>query len=188
VHVPVAYLRMAYFLPLFLVPLVALAIDQIPRARASVAAGAVLTLLVGAFAWVQAPNVKRLYGFTNAASLRGLDALATRLRPNEVVATDRCWSFLTTWLLHTRTLPALDTADIQPAAELTVARRARAVLNGTPAGLGDRQRLGVRWAVVDPTCRKPLPAQAARRRLLHVEGFPPLTLASVISSDCTPAC
>lgn len=178
VHIPLAYLRMAYFLPLFLVPLVAVAIDRIPRARARVGAGAALTLLVAAFAWVQAPNVKRLYGFTNATSLRGLDALAAQIEPNEVVATDRCWSFLTTWLLHTRTLPALDTADIQPAAELRVARRARAVLDGTPAGLGDRRRLGVRWAVVDPTCKssakRPLPPPAGvpayiSRRLVIID-------------------
>ena len=166
-HVPVAYLRMAYFLPVFLVPLVAFGVSQLPRARVVVVAGATLTLLVAAFAWVQAPNVKRLYGFTNATSLRGLDALAAQLRPNEVVATDRCWSFLTTWLLHTRTLPALDTADIQPAAELAVARRARAVLDGTPAGLAERRRLGVRWAVVDPTCK-----DSAKRALPPPAGAP----------------
>ncbi|MGI8513068.1 MAG: hypothetical protein ACR2NH_10650, partial [Solirubrobacteraceae bacterium] len=164
VHVPAAYVRMAYFLPLFAVPLVALTIAQIPRARTSLLAGAALTLLIAAFAWVQAPNVRRFYGFTNATSLRGLDALSARLRPDEVVATDRCWSFLTTWLLHTRTLPALETADIQPAAELSVARRAQAVLDGTPAGLRDRRRLGVRWAIVDPTCRdsakRPVPPPA----------------------------
>ena len=55
---------------------------------------------------------------------------------NEVVVTDRCWSFLATWLLHTRTLPALDPADIQPKAELRGARRPRAILDGTPAGTG----------------------------------------------------
>ena len=39
------------------------------------------------------------------------DALAAVLRPREVVVTDRCWSFLATWLLHTRTLAALEPQD-----------------------------------------------------------------------------
>ncbi len=155
VHLPLGYLRMAYYLPLALVPLVAVALAGLSRTRETLAAGALLALVVAAFAWPAAHNVRFFYGFTNATSLRGLDAVAARLRPNEVVVTDRCWSFLATWLLHTRTLPALYPVDIQPKAELARANEAHAILDGTPAGQIDARRLGVRFALVDPTCPDP---------------------------------
>jgi hypothetical protein len=106
-------------------------------------------------AWPQAARVRRYYAFTDTAALRGLDLVSARLRPDEVVATDRCWSFLATWLLRTRTLPALDPADIQPAAELPIAREAHAVADDTPAGRAAARRLGVRFLVADPTCSSP---------------------------------
>jgi hypothetical protein len=155
VHLPLGYLRMAYYLPLALVPLVAVALAGLPRARQTIAAGAVLALVVGAFAWPAAHNVRFFYGFANRTSLKGLDAVAAQLRPNEVVVTDRCWSFLATWLLHTRTLPALYPVDIQPKAELARANEAHAILDGTPEGQVLARRLGVRFLLVDPTCPDP---------------------------------
>jgi hypothetical protein len=152
VHLPLSYLRMAYFLPLVVVPLVAVASLALGRFRWTVAAGAALAIAIGAIAWGQAANVKRFYSFANPASLRGLDAVAARLRPGEVVATDRCWSFLSTWLLHTKTLPALDPQDIQPKAELALARRGHAVLEGTRAGRREARALGIRFLLTDPTC------------------------------------
>ena len=155
VHLPLGYLRMAYYLPLALVPLVAVALARLPRPRWTLAAGAVLAAVVAGFAWPAAHNVRFFYGFANPASLRGLDAVAAQLRPNEVVVTDRCWSFLATWLLHTRTLPALYPVDIQPKAELARANEAHAILDGTPAGQVLARRLGVRFLLVDPTCPDP---------------------------------
>ena len=55
-------------------------------------------------------------------------------------------------MLHTRTLPALRPEDIQPAAELPFARRARAVLAGTPEGLRAIRRHRIRYAIADPVC------------------------------------
>jgi hypothetical protein len=155
IHLPLGYLRMAYYLPLALVPLVAVALAEFRRVRTTLVAGALLAAVVAGFAWPAAHNVRFFYGFTNQASLRGLDAVAAQLRPNEVVVTDRCWSFLATWLLHTRTLPALYPVDIQPKAELARANEARAILDGTPEGQALAQRLGVRYALVDPTCPDP---------------------------------
>ena len=151
-EIPTAYFRMAYYLPLALVPLVALALVRLLRPRQAALAGALASLAIAVFAWVQGSNVRDFYAFTNDASLRGLDAVSADLKPNEVVVTDRCWSFQATWLLHTRTLPALEPEDIQPKAELRRARQARAVLDGTPEGLALARRLGVRYLVVDPTC------------------------------------
>ena len=151
-QIPLAYFRMAYFLPLVLAPLVAVALTRLLRPRTAALAGGAAALAIAVFAWVQAGNVRDFYAFTSDASLRGLDAVSAGLRPNEVVVTDRCWSFQATWLLHTRTLPALEPEDIQPKAELRRAREARAVLDGTPQGLALARRLGVRYLVVDPTC------------------------------------
>jgi hypothetical protein len=110
---------------------------------------------VAVIGWGRAGDVRSFYAFADPASLRGLDVVAARLHPGEVVVTDRCWSFLSTWLLHTRTLPALATEDIQPKAELPFARRAQAILDGTPRGVADARRLGVRYLLVDPTCVTP---------------------------------
>src|SRR5439155_984213 len=147
VHLPLSYLRMVYFLPVALVPLVAFGLSRLPG-RAAIAATAALTALIAVTAFHQAVQLRRFYQFASPASLRGLDAVAATLRPREVVVTDRCWSFLATWLLHTRTLPALSPEDIQPRAELPFARRAQAVLDGTPAGRRTARRLGVRYLIV----------------------------------------
>jgi len=152
IHVPVAYSRMAFYLPLALVPLVAVVLVRCAPRRAAAGMALALVATVGVLAWTQDEHARRYYAFANAASLRGLDALAQRLRPGEVVATDRCWSFLSTWLLHTRTLPALEPADIGPQAELRVARQGRAVLDYSPEGRRLASRLGVRYLVVDPFC------------------------------------
>jgi hypothetical protein len=151
-EIPTAYFRMAYYLPLALVPLVALALVRLFSPRRAALAGALASLAIAPFAWAQGSNLRDFYAFTNDASLRGLDAVSADLRPNEVVVTDRCWSFQAAWLLHTRTLPALEPEDIQPKAELRRARQARAVLDGTPEGLALARRLGVRYLIVDPTC------------------------------------
>lgn len=152
VHVPVAYFRMAYYLPVALAPLVAAAFVALPARRLAAAGAAALVVTVGVIAWPQADHVRQFYAFADRSSLRGLDAVAAELRPGEVVATDRCWSFLATWLLRTRVLPALEPADIQPKAEAAVAAQARALLDGTPAGLRRARELGVRYVLVDPTC------------------------------------
>ncbi|MGH2762744.1 MAG: hypothetical protein ACRDLD_09240, partial [Thermoleophilaceae bacterium] len=127
--------------------------------------GALALVLVAATAvaaWSQADDVRRFYQFVDPASTRGLGAVSAALRPGEVVVTDRCWSFLGTWLLRTRTLPALDPVDIQPKAELPFARGARAVLDGGERGQRVARRHGIRFALVNPTCvdAEGRPAQA----------------------------
>ena len=152
VHVPLVYFRMAYFLPLVLAPLTAFALIRLLGARRAAVAGAVLALVGAGFAWDKSNDLRGFYAFANPAALRGLDIVSARLDPGDVIVTDRCWSFLGTWLLHARTLPALEPEDIQPKAELRRARQARAVLAGTPAGRRLADELGVRYLLVDPTC------------------------------------
>jgi uncharacterized membrane protein len=155
VHIPNYYARMVFYAPVAAAPLVAAAAASI-RPRALVAAAAATGIaLTAASAWSEAANVRNYYTFVTPAALRGLDALSAVLAPGEVVVTDRCWSFLATWLLHTRTLAALEPQDIQPAAELPFAREAQQILDGTPAGLARARVLGVRYVVVDPVCPGP---------------------------------
>jgi hypothetical protein len=152
VDLPLHYTRMAYYLPLAMVALIAAAAVALPRPAVAGAALLALTLATAAAAWSQADDVRRFYQFADAGSIRGLGHLRAALRPGEVVVTDRCWSFLSTWLLRTPTLPALDPTDIQPKAELPFARAARAVLDDTSRGRDVVRRRGIRFAVVDPTC------------------------------------
>jgi hypothetical protein len=164
IHLPLTYLRMVYFLPVALAPLLAIElVRRLPPRRAAAAGGAV-ALAVAAFAWPQAANVRDFYSFATPATLPGLDAVAERVRPGEVIVTDRCWSFLATWLVHTQTLAALEPADIQPKAELKRALQARAVLAESPRGKRLARRLGIRYVLTDPTCEdvsdRPVPAPA----------------------------
>src|SRR5829696_3104150 len=139
--------------PLALAPLVGAGLMQVLGARRGALAGAVVAIAMAALAWPQAANVRRFYAFADEESLRGLDAVTAEIRPGDVVVTDRCWSFLSTWLVHAPTLPALDPADIQPKAEFARARQAHAILAGTPRGRALARRLGVRYVLTDPTCR-----------------------------------
>ncbi|MBO9532872.1 MAG: hypothetical protein J7513_07865 [Solirubrobacteraceae bacterium] len=171
-HVPLYYARTTFFLPLPLAILAgagagafaAWAADRMrvrgrmPDSRMLVAlgaAGALTGAVLGVQAvrsWDQAEQVRGYYAFASPDSLTALDDLATELRPGEIVVTDRCWSFLATWLLHTRTYPALEEQDIQPKAELRVARASEAILRGTTEGRALMRSLPVRFAAFDPTC------------------------------------
>ena len=152
VHFPLSYVRMAYYVPLALVPLTAFALTRVPRRPLAAAAALVLSVAVVVPAWGQARDVRTFYDFANPTTLQGLDAVAARLRPGDVVVTDRCWSFLAEWLLQAQTLPALDPADILPKAEVAPARKARAILRGSARGRALAKRLNVRFLIVDPTC------------------------------------
>ena len=152
VELPLHYTRMVYFVPLALVPAIAATVGSAPRRVPAGVLAVGLALATAVAAWSQADDIRRFYRFADDGSVRGLGHLSSALRPNEVVVTDRCWSFLGTWLLHTPTLPALDPVDIQPAAELPFARRARAVLEGGSRGRAITRKLGIRYAIVDPTC------------------------------------
>jgi hypothetical protein len=153
--IPNYYSRMVYYLPLALAPLVAAVAVRLPWRALAATASVVVIAVISVDAFDQAANVSSYYSFANPTALRGLDALDATLKPNEVVVTDRCWSFLATWLLSTRTLAALTPQDIQPKAELHLAEQAQAILDATASGRARARQLGVRYLVVDPTCPGP---------------------------------
>jgi hypothetical protein len=152
VHIPNYYVRMVYYLPLIAAPLVAAVLVRLPWPPLTGLACLAGIAAIAVSAFQQAPNVKAFYSFVTPAALRGLDALEAVLHPNEVVVTDRCWSFIGTWLLHTRTLAAMENEDIQPKAELPLAEEARDILWWNPAGRALARKLGVRYLLTDPTC------------------------------------
>jgi hypothetical protein len=152
VHFPLAYIRMAYYVPLALVPLVAVALTRLLRPRLAGVVAFALTLAIAVPAWGAARNVHRFYDFANHTTLAGMRAVSADLRPGDAVVADRCWSFLSAWLLQTDTLPALDPADILPKAEVAPAAEARAILAGTPRGRALAKRLHVRFILVNPLC------------------------------------
>jgi hypothetical protein len=152
VHFPLAYVRMAYYVPLALVPLVAMAVTRLLRPRLAALAALALTLAIAVPAWGAAGNVHRFYDFANHTTLSGMRAVSADLRPGDTVVADRCWSFLSAWLLHADTLPALDPADILPKAEVGPAAEARAILAGTPRGRALARQLHVRFILVNPLC------------------------------------
>ena len=67
-EIPTAYFRMAYYLPMALVPLVALALVRLLTPRNAAIAGGVAAVAISGFAWAQASNVRDFYAFTNSAS------------------------------------------------------------------------------------------------------------------------
>jgi hypothetical protein len=162
IHLPLYYARMVFYLPLGMAPIAGAGAAALARglpggrrtAGLAVAAlvGLALTGVLYEAAWRQGPRVRNYYAFANPASLRGLDALAADLRPGEPVTTDRCWSFLSAWLLRHPTYPALADQDIGPKAELPLAREGRAMIEDTPEGNALIKKLGIRYALVDPNC------------------------------------
>ena len=150
VHFPMAYFRAAYFLPLLLAAAIGVAwAKSIPK----LALGAVVVmLLVGLEARDLAQPLRTFYDYTNQESLTGLGYLKGLTNPDDVVVTDTCWGFLTTWLLAQPTIAAQDPSLILPKAEVEPARMARRILYGGEQGAQLARRIGARFAIVDPQC------------------------------------
>jgi hypothetical protein len=164
-HLPTVYYRLVYFLPLVMATAIGVALAGLPdmtaaltRARLTVTAVAAsaAVVLVGATAVVahdRAPTVRSFYDWASDASLKGLADVQQRTGPRDAVVTDRCWGFLTPWLVRRPVLAGIDPADILPAWEAKPAATARRILYGPPA---EAQRLAAanraRYAIVNPGC------------------------------------
>jgi hypothetical protein len=154
VHFPTDYNRIVYFLPLPIAALVGIGWTGIPRRLAPVAA--VVTILT--VAWVSTLTYDRVagarnyYSFLDSASERGLELLAGRLGPHDVVAADRCWSFIAPWLLRHRVLAGLDPSNSLAAADAGPSAIARQILSGGRRATLLARRYGVRYALIDPLC------------------------------------
>jgi hypothetical protein len=150
VHVPLSYNRATFYLPLLLAAAIGVAwAKAVPR----LALGAVVViLLVGLEARDLAQPLRTFYGYTNQESLTGLGYLKGLSKPDDVVVTDTCWGFLSTWLLAQPILAAQDPSLILPQAEVAPANTARRILYGGKQGARLARRIGARFAIVDPQC------------------------------------
>jgi hypothetical protein len=150
VHVPTVYYRASYYLPLVLAAAVGVAWSGL-FSRLAVAAVAVI-VVVAFQARDLTPEYRDFYGYANRGSLAGLDYAKTLAKPDDVLVTDTCWGFLSTWLLQQPVLAALDPAQILPKSEVAPAATARRILYGGNAGTRLARRVGARFAIVDPQC------------------------------------
>jgi hypothetical protein len=149
-HVPTAYYRAAYYLPLVLCTAIGIAWSRLFR-RFTFAA-VVVIVVVGLQAYRLAPDLRAFFGDANRATLSGFDRVSARARPGDAVVTDPCWGFLSTWLLQRPTLAAEDPALILPSWEVGPSRLAGRILTAGESGLTLARRLGIRFALVDPRC------------------------------------
>lgn len=155
-HFPGFYIRSVYFLPLALALVVAAGFAAArPRGEALAATVAALLLAVTASLATGTQLVRethQYYAWTDAASLKGWDTLAGLDRPGQVVVTDRCTSFMSTWLLQRPVIAALAPSDVGPAAELERVNQANAILTAKPGWQAIARRLNARYVTLNPTC------------------------------------
>lgn len=164
-HLPTVYYRMVYFLPLAMAPAIGAAAAWFSGARlrrmrrqvapAAVAglAGILIVFATSAVAYGRGPVVRSFYAWTSAASLAGLEEVQRRSGAGEAVVADRCWGFLSEWLLRRPVLAAFDPADILPAWEAKPAAEARTILQGPPGpAVRTARRKRIRFALVNPGC------------------------------------
>jgi hypothetical protein len=166
VHFPTDYTRPAQYLPLVVCPAIGVAWARLlPRLTV---VSAVAIGVVALQANNLAPALRSYYAYTNHESLAGLAYVEARTQPNDAIATDTCWGFLSTWLLRRPILAAQDPAYILPKWEAGPAQVGAEILKGGPTGTRLARRLGVRFVLVDPQCtyqrsESALPVQLGRR-------------------------
>jgi hypothetical protein len=156
IHVPTVYYRAAYFLPLLLATAIGVGATRLRGRLLPVAVSAVVALAATAalVARDRSDGVRAFYEWASPASLTGLGEVTRRTRPEESVVADRCWAFLSEWLLRRPVLAGIDPADILPAWEARPAAEARTILYGSPRSARRMaRRRGVRFLLVNPGCK-----------------------------------
>lgn len=151
VHFPTEYSRVIYYLPVPIAALIGLGLAAIPR-RAALVVGVLLIAAITPLSYSQTGPARHFYTFLDPGSERGLTFLSSRLEPGEVVAADRCWSFLATWELRHRVLGGLDPSLSLAGSEARPASIARRILVGSHESVALAARYGVHYALIDPIC------------------------------------
>lgn len=151
VHFPTEYSRVIYYLPVPVAALVGLGLAAVPR-RAALVLGVVLIAWVAPLGYSRTGEARSFFTFVDPGSERGLAFLSHKLEPGDVVAADRCWSFLATWELRHRVLGGLDPSLSLAGSEAGPASIARKILVGSRESLALAARYGVHYALIDPIC------------------------------------
>ncbi|HEX5593360.1 MAG TPA: hypothetical protein VFX35_08435 [Solirubrobacterales bacterium] len=151
VHFPTEYSRVIYYLPVPIAALVGLGLAAIPR-RVALLVGIVLVAWIAPLSYSRTDEARSFFTFVDAGSERGLAFLSRRLEPGDVVAADRCWSFLASWELRHRVLGGLDPSLSLAGSEARPAGIARKILAGSRESVALAKRYGVHYALIDPIC------------------------------------
>jgi len=151
VHFPTEYSRVVYYLPIPVAALIGIGFTGI-SGRAALLLGVLLVALVAPLSYTRAEEARRFFTFVDPGSERGLDFLSRRLEPGDVVAADRCWSFLASWELRHRVLGGLDPSLSLAGSEAGPASVARKILVGSRESVELAKRYGVHYALIDPIC------------------------------------
>lgn len=151
VHFPTEYSRVVYYLPLPMAALIGVGCTGIP-ARAALLLGALLVAWVALHSFTKAEEARSFFTFIDPGSERGLAYLSRELGPGDVVAADRCWSFLASWELKHRVLGGLDPSLSLAGSEARPASIARKILLGSRQSVELAKRYGVHYALIDPIC------------------------------------
>ncbi len=150
-HFPTEYSRVIYYLPVPVAALIGIGLTGIPR-RAGLVLGVVLVAWVAPLSSSRAGEARDFFSFIDPGSERGLAFLSRQLEPGDVVAADRCWSFLASWELKHRVLGGLDPSLSLAGSEAGPASIARKILVGSRRSLQLAERYGVHYALIDPIC------------------------------------
>ncbi|HKF82177.1 MAG TPA: hypothetical protein VKB23_04360 [Solirubrobacterales bacterium] len=151
VHFPTEYSRVVYYLPIPVAALIGIGITGIPS-RAALLVGVLLVAVIAPLSYTRAGEARDFFTFVDPGSERGLAYLSRRLEPGDVVAADRCWSFLATWELRHRVLGGLDPSLSLAGSEARPASVARKILVGSRGSVRLARRYGVHYALIDPIC------------------------------------
>jgi hypothetical protein len=151
VHFPTEYSRVVYYLPIPVAALIGIGFTGIPG-RAALLLGVLLVAVVAPLSYTRAEEARRFFTFVDPGSERGLDFLSRKLEPGDVVAADRCWSFLASWELKHRVLGGLDPSLSLAGSEARPASVARKILVGSRQSVELAKRYGVHYALIDPIC------------------------------------
>lgn len=170
VHFPTEYSRVIYYLPLPVATLIAIGLTGLPRRAvpAALAIGIVLVAWVAPLSYSRAGEARRFFTFVDPGSERGLAYLSRKLEPGEVVAADRCWSFLASWELKQRVLGGLDPSLSLAGSEAGPASVARRILVGSRRSVALAERYDVHYALIDPLCTD----EKGRPPAVPAHGFP----------------
>lgn len=151
VHFPTEYSRVIYYLPVPIAALIGAGLAAIPR-RAALVLGILLVAAITPLSYSRTAEARHFYTFLDPGSERGLAFLSSRLEPEDVVAADRCWSFLASWELRHRVLGGLDPSLSLAGSEAGPASIARKILIGSRESVALAARYDVHYALIDPIC------------------------------------
>lgn len=151
VHFPTEYSRVVYYLPLPLAALIGIGISGVPG-RVALPLAVLLIAVTAPLSYTRAEEARRFFTFVDPGSERGLAYLSSKLEPGDVVAADRCWSFLASWELRHRVLGGLDPSLSLAGSEAGPASVARKILVGSRESVRLARRYGVHYVLIDPIC------------------------------------